>query len=172
VPEPCGDLAPAAMRHGVDSAGMSPCEIRPFEPADFDPVNRLWAVSEGLGAGPGDTPEAVARFLARNPGLSLVAEEDGAVVAAVLCGHDGRRGQIYHLAVARSHRRRGLGEELVRRCAARLGAAGIERVLIRVQADNLGAREFWARVGGRFRDDLVEFTMDVGGGGERPGTSR
>lgn len=144
---------------------MTRCEIRSFEPADFGAVSRLWAASEGLGAGPGDTPEAVTRFLARNPELSLVAEEGGAIVAAVLCGHDGRRGQIYHLAVARSHRRRGIGEEIVRRCASALGAAGIERVLIRVQAENAGAREFWARVGGRFRDDLVEFTMDIGPGG-------
>jgi ribosomal protein S18 acetylase RimI-like enzyme len=141
---------------------MNRCEIRPFEPSDFEPVSRLWALSEGLGAGPGDTPRAVTRFLDRNPGLSLVAEEGGAIVAAVLCGHDGRRGQSYHLAVARSQRR-GLGEELVRRCVAGLGATGIERVLIRVQAGNAGAREFWSRVGGRLRDDLVEFTMDVRG---------
>jgi N-acetylglutamate synthase len=150
---------------------MTSYAIRSFEAADFDAVSRLWVESEGLGAGPGDTPEAVARFLTRNPGLSLIAEEGGAIVAAVLCGHDGRRGQIYHLAVARSHRRRGIGEELVRRCASALGAAAIERVLIRVQAENAGAREFWARVGGRLRDDLVEFTMDIGpggGAGEKP----
>jgi ribosomal protein S18 acetylase RimI-like enzyme len=51
-------------------------------------------------------------LLAGNPGLSLVAELDGAVVGAVLCGHDGRRALIYHLAVAASLRRRGIGVAL------------------------------------------------------------
>jgi ribosomal protein S18 acetylase RimI-like enzyme len=140
---------------------MGGYRIRAFQRGDLPAVSRLWAVSEGLGEGPGDTEEEIARFLDRNPGLSLVALEDGAIVAAALCGHDGRRGQIYRLAVARSHRRRGIGEDIVRRCVAALGAAGIGRVLIRVQADNGGARAFWTRVGAHFRDDLVQFTMDA-----------
>lgn len=136
-------------------------EIRSFRPEDFEKARGLWSVSEGLGTGPGDTPEAVARFLERNPGLSLVAVDGAAIVGAILCGHDGRRGHIYHLAVAREHRKGGLGAELVRRCLAGLKAVGIERVLIRVQVDNAGARKFWARVGGRFRDDLVDFSIDI-----------
>ncbi len=83
-------------------------EIRPFELGDLPDARRLWASSEGLGVGPGDAEPAMARFLDRNPGLSLVAVERGALVGAVLCGQDGRRGYIYRLAVTRTHRRRGL----------------------------------------------------------------
>lgn len=144
---------------------MSSGEVRPLHAGDFEEVRRLWAVTEGLGVGPGDAPEDVGRFLRRNPGLSLVALDGGAIVGAVLCGHDGRRGHVYHLAVARSHRRRGVGEDLVRRCLAALRAEGIERVLIRVKTDNEGARKFWAAVGGTLRDDLVEFTIDIPAGG-------
>ena len=78
--------------------------IRPLVPGDFDAVRRLWAETEGLGKGPGDTTEALGRFVARNPGLSLVAEDGGAIVGVVLCGQDGRRGFIYHLAVAKAFR--------------------------------------------------------------------
>ncbi|HET7904008.1 MAG TPA: GNAT family N-acetyltransferase, partial [Candidatus Eisenbacteria bacterium] len=98
-------------------------------------------------------------------GLSLVAEDAGPdhreIVAAILCGHDGRRGFIYRLAVARSHRRSGLAAELARRCFDALAAAGIERCLILVQEDNVVAREFWRAVGGRFRRDLVAFSKDL-----------
>lgn len=88
---------------------------------------------------------------------------DGRTIAGViLCGHDGRRGYLYHLAVAREHRRQGLAAELVRRCVAALGAAGIERCLVRVQEDNPGARGFWSAVGGRLREDLVTFSIDIG----------
>lgn len=151
---------------------MDHCEIRPFGRGDFDEVRLLWAASEGLGAGPGDTPEAIARFLERNPELSLVALDGGKIVAAILCGHDGRRGHIYHLAVARTHRRQGLGEELVRRGLAGLRGEGIERVLIRVKTDNAGAREFWATVGGRFREDLVEFSIDIASAADAGGRPR
>jgi putative acetyltransferase len=140
-------------------------EIRAFLPADIEAAVRLWSVTEGLGVGPGDSPQALARFLERNPGLSLVAEESGPdhreIVAAILCGHDGRRGFVYRLAVARSHRRSGLAAELARRCFDALAAAGIERCLILVQEDNVVAREFWRAVGGRFRRDLVAFSKDL-----------
>ena len=55
-------------------------------------VRALWATCEGLGDGPGDSEAGLTRFLARNSGLSQVVLEDGAIVGAVLCGHDGRRG--------------------------------------------------------------------------------
>ena len=140
---------------------MARHRIRPFLPADFDAVQRLWAASEGLGTGPGDSAEAIGRFLDRNPGLSLVVEDGSSIVGAILCGHDGRRGHLYHLAVARGHRREGFAAALVRQCLQALSAEGIGRCLVRVQADNAGARAFWKAAGARLRDDLVEFTIDI-----------
>ena len=140
---------------------MTPLEVRPFRPPDLDAVQRLWESSEGLGVGPGDSTEAIGRFLERNPGLSLVVVDEARIIAAVLCGHDGRRGYIYRLAVAREHRRRGLAADLVRRCLTGLKAAGIERCLALVQDDNEGGRVFWKSVGGRFRSDLAAFSIDL-----------
>jgi N-acetylglutamate synthase len=151
---------------------MARCEIRPFRSADFESARRLWASTEGLGSGPGDSPAAVSRFLERNPGLSLVAVEEDAVVAAVLCGHDGRRGYIYRLAVEGRHRRKGLAAEMVRRCLSGLQAAGLERVLILVQEDNAAAKNFWKSMGGRLRDDLVAFSIDCGARPEPPRAKR
>lgn len=135
--------------------------IRPLRAADIEAVRVLWAATEGLGVGPGDTPDGIARFLERNPGLSLVAEEHGEIVASILCGHDGRRGFIYRLAVTPEQRRKGLAADLVRRSLAALKAAGIERCLLLVQVENEGARQFWESMGGRLRSDLVGFSIDV-----------
>jgi len=63
---------------------------RVFEASDYEAARALWAASEGVGHGPGDSEEGVHRFLRRNPGLSFVAVRDGAVVGAVLGGRDGR----------------------------------------------------------------------------------
>ncbi len=140
---------------------MTEWNIQPFLADDFHEVMGLWSATEGLGVGPGDSPEAIGRFLDRNPGLSLVARTDGAIIAAILCGHDGRRGFIYRLAVARAHRRRGLAAELVRRCIAGLAAEGIARCQVFVEADNQAAREFWAAMNGALRNDLVVFSIDL-----------
>jgi ribosomal protein S18 acetylase RimI-like enzyme len=140
---------------GSPAAGLG---IRPLREEDAEPVLELWAATEGLGKG-SDTPEAVARFVRRNPGFSLVAEDGGRIVAAVLCGHDGRRGFIYRLTVAPTHRRRGLATALVTRCLASLRTEGIERCNAFVLADNEDALRFWKDVGARVRDDLVMHSL-------------
>jgi len=135
--------------------------IRAFGPDDIPSVRALWATCEGLGDGPGDAPEALARFLARNPGLSQVAESEQAIVGAVLCGHDGRRGVIYRLAVAKEHRRHGIARALVSQCLSSLGGEGIDRAMLFVLKENPGARAFWESVGGKWREKLLLYSIDL-----------
>ena len=137
--------------------------IRPFEEEDMPEVWDLWASCEGVGFGPGDTHPGTTQFLRRNPGQSLVAVMDRRIVAAVLCGHDGRRGFLYHLAVAPECRHRGLGTELVRRCLETLRERGIERCSLVVYATNSDARSFWETVGGNLRSDLVMYQLGTKG---------
>jgi len=140
-------------------------EIRAFALGDIDGTRELWRATEGIGRGPGDEPAPLARFLARNPGLSQVAIAGGAVagdvVGALLCGHDGRRGFIYRLAVHPDHRRRGLAEEMVRRALDGLRAEGIERCLAFVLRENGGATEFWTAVGGERHGDLEIYSLPI-----------
>jgi ribosomal protein S18 acetylase RimI-like enzyme len=136
---------------------------REFVPGDYEAARALWAVSEGVGQGPGDTEGGVHRFLRRNRGLSFVALRDGVLVGAVLCGHDGRRGFIYHLAVAASARRSGIAKSLTRRCLAALESEGIERCQVFVRVDNSVAIDFWGEMNGRLRTDLCVFSIPLGG---------
>jgi putative acetyltransferase len=133
-----------------------PHTLRPLEPADYEPVLALWQSTEGVGLNESDTPGAIARFLARNPGLSLVATGvSGEIVGAVLCGHDGRRGYLHHLAVAKSSRGQGLGRALVQRCLDQLRALGIAKCNLFLLAHNEAGRAFWAHEGWSVRDDLI-----------------
>jgi ribosomal protein S18 acetylase RimI-like enzyme len=129
-----------------------------MQPADFDAVFSLWSTTDGIGIGPSDTAEQFARYLARNPGLSLVAHDRSTLVGAVMCGHDGRRGFIHHLAVVESHRRRGIGADLIEGCVAKLGEEGILKCHLFVLADNTGALEFWTSAGWQQRTDLEMFS--------------
>jgi ribosomal protein S18 acetylase RimI-like enzyme len=118
-------------------------------------VLALWKASEGIGLNESDTREAIAAYLVRNPGFSLVAEIKGVIVGALLCGHDGRRGYLHHLAVASPHRRRGLVRTLVGESLARLRAQGITKCNIFLFANNAAGRAFWLREGWAPREDLV-----------------
>ena len=89
---------------------------REFSIEDYSAALQLWQRVEGLEVAEGDDKEGVAQFLARNPGLSRVAIDGSTVVGVVMCGQDGRRGHIYHLAVDPAYRRYGLGKHLVQEC--------------------------------------------------------
>ena len=120
---------------------------REFCVADYDAALELWQSVEGLEVAEGDDREGVAQFIARNPGLSRVAIDGATVVGVVMCGHDGRRGHIYHLAVDPAYRRYGLGKRLVQESLDGLRRVGVIRAIILVADDNLGGAEFWKRAG-------------------------
>jgi len=124
-------------------------------PTDYALVFPLWQATEGIGLSQSDTESAIAAFLERNPGFSAVAvAEHAGLVGAVLCGHDGRRGYLHHLAVARAHRKRGNREgpprSLPRR--ARLGAhSKVQHLPLH---DNEAGTSFWLHAGFAHRGDL------------------
>jgi ribosomal protein S18 acetylase RimI-like enzyme len=122
-------------------------DTREFSIGDCDAAVELWQRVEGLEIAEGDDRESVAQFLARNRGLSRVATDGSRIVGVALCGHDGRRGHIYHLAVAPAYQKRGLGKRLLDECLEGLRRTGVKRVIIMVADDNARGREFWKRCG-------------------------
>ena len=130
--------------------------LRTLTIADHETVLDLWRQTEGLHIGESDTRDAINSFLTRNAGLSLVAtQSSGEIVAAVLCGHDGRRGYLHHLAVANAHRKQGIGRAIVNRCLERLHAQGITRCNIFLLADNESGKIFWQHEGWKTRADVL-----------------
>jgi ribosomal protein S18 acetylase RimI-like enzyme len=123
-------------------------ELRAMTMDDYDAVAGLWRATEYMGLHEEDDgPGGVARFLARNPGLSLAGYEYNRLVAAALVGHDGRRGVIRHLAVAKDCRGRGYGAQVEAEARRRLAAAGIRRSMVLVFKHNPGGLAFWRRLG-------------------------
>jgi N-acetylglutamate synthase len=122
-------------------------DTREFFIDDYDAAIRLWRRVEGLEIAEGDDREGLAQFLRRNRGLSRVAIDGAAVVGVALCGHDGRRGHVYHLAVDPAYQRCGLGKRLLDECLNGLRSAGVKRVIIMVADDNQRGAEFWKRQG-------------------------
>jgi ribosomal protein S18 acetylase RimI-like enzyme len=69
--------------------------------------------------------------------------EEEAIAGSVIAAWDGWRGTIYRLAVAPSHRRRGLGTELVSTAVKRLRAVGAVRLQAIVVETEAQAAGFW-----------------------------
>lgn len=137
--------------------------IRPFEPSDYAAARALWERSEGVGLSSADEPEAIRSYLARNPGMSFVAEEDG-LVGTILCGHDGRRGLIHHLVTAPGHRRRGVATALLRKALGALRREGIAKCHLLVIRENAAGLAFWRKVGAEERVSLALFSMATDSG--------
>ncbi len=136
-------------------------DIRAMQLEDYEDVLALWQGMPGIGLSSADSKAALAQFLSRNPGLSLVALDDGQVVGTILAGNDGRRGYLYHMAVAPAYRRRGVGKTLLQRCLAALEAEGIEKSHLFVYQENEEAKRFWEKCGWVQRHDLVIFSKDL-----------
>ena|ERR1700704_4108554 len=134
---------------------------REFVVDDYEKAVALWEKIDGVEICEGDSREEIGEYLKRNPGLSRVAEVDGAIVGAALCGHDGRRGWIYHLAVADEYRGQGVGKQLVDDCVDGLRKIGLKRAIILVAGDNPTGHQFWLRNGWEDIDGSIAMTREL-----------
>ena len=122
---------------------------------DYPQVYELWAKIKGFAMrSVDDSREGVARFLIRNPNTSVVAVEDGKVVGAILCGHDGRRGCLYHVCVDPEYRRKGIGKSMVVFTMHALKEEGISKVSLIAFTENDIGNAFWKCIGWTKREDL------------------
>lgn len=136
--------------------------IRQFEyPRDTAAVLELWSsAGPGIHLGRSDQPAELEKKLARDPDLFLVAEVEGKIVGAVMGGFDGRRGMMYHLAVAPDYRGNGIASSLVDELERRLRAKGCLRYYLLVTKDNEEAMRFYEARGWQ-RLDLYPYAKDL-----------
>ncbi len=133
---------------------MSSIDLRVMEPNDYQFVHALWDSCEGIGRSKADSEPRIRQFLAQNPGLSHAACEGDRIVGTILCGEDGRRGYLHHLAVHPAFRRRGIGGMLVRNCLETLARKNIQKCHLFIFRENHEGMEFWENEGWSQRDDL------------------
>ncbi len=137
--------------------------IREMKIEDYEKVYALWKTIKGFGIrSVDDSKEGIERFLKWNPGLSVVAEEQGEIVGAILCGSDGRRGCLYHVCVHKDFRRQGIGKTMVVWCMEKLKELQINKVSLIAFTQNDVGNAFWKEIGWTKREDLnyYDFTLN------------
>lgn len=130
--------------------------IRTMQAIDYERVYDLWLNTPGMGLNNLDDSRAgIERYLLRNPDTCFVAEQEGNIIGAILCGHDGRRGYIHHTAVAENEQRLGVGTALVNAALSALESEGINKAVLVVFDRNENGNAFWEKQGFQVRDDLI-----------------
>ena len=71
-----------------------------------------------------------------------------------MCGHDGRRGCLYHVCVDEAYRMRGIGKSMVVFAMEALKAEGINNVSLIAFTKNDIGNAFWKEIGWKKREDL------------------
>lgn len=137
--------------------------VRVMTIEDYEQVRSLWSGIHGFGIrSVDDSREGIERFLKRNPTTSVVAVEDGRIVGAILCGHDGRRGCLYHVCVHQDYRMKGIGKSMVVFAMEALKAEQINKVSLIAFTKNDIGNAFWKEMGWTRREDLnyYDFTLN------------
>lgn len=137
--------------------------MRVMQIEDYEKIHDLWMSINGFGIRSiDDSYEGVERFIKRNPTTSVVAEADGKIVGAILCGHDGRRGCFYHVCVHKDYRKHGIGKAMAVFCMKALQKEQINKVSLIAFKSNAVGNAFWKSAGWTFRDDLnyYDFTLN------------
>jgi ribosomal protein S18 acetylase RimI-like enzyme len=128
---------------------------------DFQDAIALWKSCEGIGLSSADSKDNLTTYLKRNPGMSFVARSKNAIIAAVLCGHDGRRGYLHHLAVHPDFRNQGIGRALVDKCISALQSIGIQKCHLFIFNSNRDAIRFWEKIGWSYRKDIGVVSKEI-----------
>ena len=129
----------------------------------YEELVNLWKNNEGIRLSIGDTKDELGKYLERNKGMSYVCidKNENKIAGSILCGHDGRRGYIYHLAVSKKFRKNNIAKSLIERCLAKLKRSGIRRCILMADNVNISAKKFWLNAGWSRRTDLEMFSLDL-----------
>jgi ribosomal protein S18 acetylase RimI-like enzyme len=131
--------------------------IRTFEfEQDMSKVLDLWThAGPGVHLSRSDRPLEIRKKLKNDPDLFLVAELGDVLIGTVLGGYDGRRGMVYHLAVANEYRNEGVGKILMQELEERLRSRGCLKYYLLVTKQNSEALEFYKKIGCQVMDMYI-----------------
>ena len=114
---------------------------------DYDEIYTLWQSTSGIHLNKADKRDNLNMYLLRNKGQSYICKYENKIIGTIMCGNDGRRAFIYHLAVSSEYRRRGIATKLVHLAIEKQRALGIDKCALFILDNNGSGKEFWIHMG-------------------------
>jgi ribosomal protein S18 acetylase RimI-like enzyme len=122
--------------------------IREFRMDDYDDVTTLWQEADVHYKPNGRESRArMAKEIAKGQSIFLVAAAGERIVGVVLGTHDGRKGWINRLAVAKEFRRQNIASKLVTAVENRLNALDIDITACLIETENIVSKVFFNQLG-------------------------
>ena len=144
-------LAKAAFRKGAEvELWMGGCNV---QIPSYIPTRRFSTVTELIDM-VDDIDHDIVIVPAALADFSPADVEDGKIVGAILCGHDGRRAWLYHVCVSEEYRMHGIGKKMVEFCCKQLKKEKINKVCLNAFVTNSVGNKFWQKMGWTLREDL------------------
>lgn len=129
---------------------------------DYEQVYSLWINTPNMGLNNiDDTIDGIEKYLNKNPDTCFVALKDSIIIGAILSGHDGRRGFIYHMAVKSDEHNHGVGTALLNASVSALEKEGITKVSLLTKVHNENGNAFFEKHGFIKREDLIYRNKDI-----------
>lgn len=136
--------------------------IRTMSIDDYNEAYNLWFDTGGLGLrGLDDNYEGIKFFLEYNPGLSVIFEEDGKIEGTALCGFDGKRAYLYHVALSKKAKGRGIGKKMILKIEEKLMLMGVNGIALVSFCENDIGNKFWNNLEYKTRTDLFYRDKDI-----------
>ena len=132
--------------------------LRAYEAGDFDDLYAL--DHQCFPRGIAYSKRMLAYFLSMPQGSCIVAVEGSAIAAFIITEEDVPLGHILTLDVAESHRRRGLGTQLLLRSEQELAARGVREIVLETSVENTAGAAFWQRHGFQMVRRLKRYYLD------------
>ncbi len=131
--------------------------------SQYKNLTEFWNTIDEIELTIGDSKESLKNYLKRNPGLSYrcINKKEKKIIGTILCGHDGRRGYIYHLAVDKKYRGNSIGKILTELSISKLKSSGIKRCIIMVKQMNKSGSSFWKKMNWEKRDELMMYSKNL-----------
>ena len=122
--------------------------IREFRNSDYDSVLKLWDEAKLPYKPKGrDSIERIGSELQKRTSIFLIAEINGEIAGTILATHDGRRGWLNRLAVARTYRHQHIARELVSEAERKINELGIEIIACLIENWNTDSMEVIQKLG-------------------------
>lgn len=121
-------------------------KIRSFRLGDYAAITLIWRET-GLDNREAETLDDLAKQLAWDSELVLVAEVEQKVVGVVVGTLDGTRAYFYRLAVDPNYQGHGVGKELVQALEKRFRQRGATQVIVMLNQDKKEVMPFYHSLG-------------------------
>ena len=127
---------------------MPSITISPYsDAAHRSQVVTLWKTVFAYDTSHNEPSLVIDRKLEVNDQLFFVALVGDSVVGTIMAGYDGHRGWIYSVAVAPSHRRQGIGSQLMSMAEQALIDKGAVKINLQIMDGNHEVAAFYSSLG-------------------------